>query len=49
MVPAATYQHLHEHGLQHLEDGTHQDVPTFEYGLDLLLDGLERSRVAPSD
>lgn len=44
MVPAATYPHLHEHALQHLEDGPHQDVPAFEYGLDLLLESLERLR-----
>ena len=44
IVPAATYPHLHEHGVQHLEDGPHRKVRTFEYALDLLLDGLERSR-----
>jgi hypothetical protein len=44
MVPATTYPHLHEHALQHLEDGPHQDVPAFEYGLDLLLESLERLR-----
>jgi AcrR family transcriptional regulator len=44
MVPPSTYPHLHDHAMQHLDDGPHQDVPTFEYGLDLLLDGLERLR-----
>jgi AcrR family transcriptional regulator len=44
MLPVSTYPHLHEHGLQHLEDGPHKDVPAFEYGLDLLLDSLERLR-----
>ena len=44
MVPPAIYPHLHEHALQHLEDGPHQDVPAFEYGLDLLLESLERLR-----
>jgi AcrR family transcriptional regulator len=44
VLPAETYPHLHEHGMQHLEDGPHHEVPTFEYALDLLLDGLERSR-----
>jgi len=44
MVPAATYPHLHEHAMQHLEEGPHQDVPAFEYGLDLLLESLERLR-----
>jgi AcrR family transcriptional regulator len=44
MAPPATYPYLHEHGIQHLEDGPHQDVPAFEYGLDLLLGSLERQR-----
>jgi len=44
MIPVATLPYLHEHGLQHLEDGPHHDVRTFEYALDLLLGGLERSR-----
>jgi AcrR family transcriptional regulator len=44
MVPPATYPYLHEHAVQHLEDGPHQDVPAFEYGLDLLLESLERLR-----
>ena len=44
MVPAAIYPHLHEHAVQHLEEGPHQDVPAFEYGLDLLLESLERLR-----
>ena len=44
MVPVSTYPHLHEHALQHLDDGPHQDVTAFEYGLDLLLESLERLR-----
>ena len=44
MLPAEKYPHMHEHGMQHLEEGPHRDVRTFEYALDLLLDGLERSR-----
>ncbi|HEY3461931.1 MAG TPA: TetR/AcrR family transcriptional regulator C-terminal domain-containing protein [Gaiellaceae bacterium] len=44
MVPAATFPHLHDHAMQHLEAGPHQDVPAFEYGLDLLLESLERLR-----
>ena len=43
-IPVATFPYLHEHGLQHLDDGPHQDVSAFEYGLDLLLESLERSR-----
>jgi AcrR family transcriptional regulator len=44
MLPAETYPYLHEHGMQHLEGGPHQDVPAVEYGLDLLLESLERLR-----
>jgi AcrR family transcriptional regulator len=42
MLPVATYPHLHEHGMQHLDEGLRRDVPTFEFALDLLLGGLER-------
>ena len=44
MAPSASYPHLHEHAMQHVEDGPHQDVPAFEYGLDLVLESLERLR-----
>lgn len=44
MVPTSTFPHLHEHAMQHLADGPHQDIPAFEYGLDLLLESLERLR-----
>jgi AcrR family transcriptional regulator len=44
IIPTETYPHLHEHGMQHLEAGPHQDVTAFEYGLDLVLDSLERQR-----
>jgi AcrR family transcriptional regulator len=43
-IPVATLPYLHEHGLQHLDEGPHHDLSAFEYGLDLLLDSLERSR-----
>src|SRR5512133_2778576 len=46
MVPAATYPHLHEHALQHLDEGPHHDMSAFEYGLDLLLASLERTSSA---
>jgi len=42
MIPVATLPYLHEHGLQHLDDGLHHDVSAFEFALDLLLGGLER-------
>jgi AcrR family transcriptional regulator len=44
VVPADLYPDMHEHGRQHLADGPHQDVTAFEYGLDLLLESLERLR-----
>src|SRR3954447_21409891 len=44
MIPVATLPYLHEHGLQHLDEGPHRDVSAFEYGLDLLLESLERQR-----
>ena len=44
MIPVATLPYLHEHGLQHLEGGPHQDVSAFEFALDLLLESLERLR-----
>jgi AcrR family transcriptional regulator len=44
MLPVETYPDLHAHGMQHLEPGTLDDTSAFEYGLDLLLTGLERKR-----
>ncbi len=41
MLPEDTYPDLHAHGLQHLEPGPLQETSAFEYGLDLLLAGLE--------
>ena len=43
-IPVATLPYLHEHGLQHLDEGPHHDVSAFEFALDLLLGGLERLR-----
>ena len=42
MIPVATLPYLHEHGLQHLDEGPHHDVSAFEFALDLLLGGFER-------
>jgi AcrR family transcriptional regulator len=42
MIPVAALPYLHEHGLQHLDEGPHHDVSAFEFALDLLLGGLER-------
>ena len=44
MLPIETYPDLHAHGVQHMEPGPLQDVSAFEYGLDLLLAGLERQQ-----
>jgi AcrR family transcriptional regulator len=44
VLPLETYPDLHAHGIQHLDNGPHQDVSAFEYGLDLLLAGLEEKR-----
>jgi AcrR family transcriptional regulator len=41
MIPRETLPHLHEHGMEHL-DGTYDDVGTFEFALDLLLESLKR-------
>jgi hypothetical protein len=44
MIPAGEYPYLHEHGQQHLAGGPHHDVSAFEFGLDFILEGLERIR-----
>jgi AcrR family transcriptional regulator len=41
MLPADRYPDLHTHALEHLDE-RYEHVSTFEYGLDLLLAGLER-------
>jgi AcrR family transcriptional regulator len=44
MIPVDVYPYLHEHGEQHLSEGPHHDVSAFEFGLDFILDGLEKIR-----
>jgi len=41
------YPYLAEHAEQHVARSTRKDVPEFEFGLDLILDGLEKIRVRP--
>ncbi len=41
---AAEYPYLAEHAEQHVTKSKRSDVPEFEFGLDLILDGLERIR-----
>jgi AcrR family transcriptional regulator len=40
------YPYLREHGEQHFAEGPHHDVSAFEFGLDLILDGLRKIRVS---
>jgi len=45
MIPADVFPYLHEHGEQHFAEGPHREVSAFEFGLDFILDGLEKIRV----
>ena len=47
-IPADEYPHLHEHGAQHFAEGPHHDVSAFEFGLDLILEGLQKIHRAES-
>jgi len=38
------YPHLHEHAQQHFDEGPHRHVSAFEFGLDLILEGLQKLR-----
>ncbi len=42
------YPYLREHGEQHFAEGPHHDVSAFEFGLDLILDGLRKIRGSSS-
>jgi AcrR family transcriptional regulator len=42
LIPAGDYPYLHEHGKQHLTQGPLHYVSAFEFGLDLILDGLDK-------
>jgi AcrR family transcriptional regulator len=41
-ITPEAYPYLHEHGEQHFNEGPHQDVSAFEFGLDLIVDGLKK-------
>jgi len=43
-ITAAAYPYLHEHAQQHFSEGPHGEVHAFEFGLDLILDGLKKIR-----
>ncbi len=45
-VTPATLPYLFEHGQQHFAEGPHRGVSAFEFGLDLILTGLEKIRSA---
>ena len=42
VITPDAYPYLHEHGRQHMEDGPHREVSAFEFGLDLVVDGLRK-------
>jgi AcrR family transcriptional regulator len=42
LIPEAEYPYLYEHGRQHTTEGPHRAVSAFEFGLDLILDGLQK-------
>jgi AcrR family transcriptional regulator len=42
MITPASLPHLYEHGQQHFTEGPHREVSAFEFGLDLILDGLKK-------
>jgi AcrR family transcriptional regulator len=41
-ITSETYPNLTEHAEQHFSEGTHHEASAFEYGLDLILDGLRK-------
>jgi AcrR family transcriptional regulator len=43
MITPEAFPHLYEHGQQHFTEGPHREVSAFEFGLDLILDGLKRA------
>jgi AcrR family transcriptional regulator len=45
-ITPEAYPYLHEHAEQHFNEGPHQEVSAFEFGLDLIVDGLKRIREA---
>ncbi|HSS81643.1 MAG TPA: TetR/AcrR family transcriptional regulator C-terminal domain-containing protein [Gaiellaceae bacterium] len=42
VITAEAFPYLREHGEQHMNEGPHHDVSAFEFGLDLILDGLKK-------
>jgi AcrR family transcriptional regulator len=48
MITPDRYPYLHEHAQQHFSEGQHREVSAFEFGLDLVVDGLKRLRASGS-
>jgi AcrR family transcriptional regulator len=43
-ITVDAYPYLHEHAQQHFSEGPHREVSAFEFGLDLIVDGLKKIR-----
>jgi Tetracyclin repressor-like, C-terminal domain len=43
-ITVDAFPYLHEHAEQHFSEGPHQEVRAFEFGLDLIVDGLKKIR-----
>src|SRR6266581_8604688 len=41
-ISADAYPYLHEHAQQHFTEGPHREVRAFEFGLELIVDGLKK-------
>ena len=41
-ITVDAYPYLHEHAQQHFSEGPHREVSAFEFGLDLIVDGLKK-------
>ena len=46
VITPEAFPYLREHGRQHMVEGPHHDVSAFEFGLDLILDGLKKIHAA---
>jgi AcrR family transcriptional regulator len=46
-IPWDEHPHLAEHRDQHMSEGLHREASSFEVGLDLILDGLQKRLVLP--
>jgi AcrR family transcriptional regulator len=46
-ITAEAYPYLHEHAQQHFGEGPHREVSAFEYGLELIVDGLKQVHDMP--